>query len=99
MKYHIFSIAALAAQVCMGFTFYALTLEGNKYTLTGEDSTKVSVIQQQLEQKSGIPVKQQKIIFKGRQLESDNVLADYGIQEGSEVRVVLRLRPNSELRR
>lgn len=64
------------------------------YTLTGEDSTKVSVIEQQLEQVSQIPVKQQRIIFKGRELKSDNVLAYYGIQEGSEVRVVLRLGPN-----
>lgn len=94
MKYQVFSIAALAGQFCLGFTFYARTLQGNVYTLTGEDSTKVSVIEQQLEQVSQIPVKQQRIIFKGRELKSDNVLADYGIQEGSEVRVVLRLRPN-----
>ncbi|KAM3502935.1 hypothetical protein MY10362_004532 [Beauveria mimosiformis] len=86
------STAALTAQVCLGFTFYARTLEGNVYPLTGEDSTKVSVIEQQLEQASGIPVKQQRITFKGRELKSDNVLADYGIQEGSEVRVTLRLK-------
>ncbi|ATY60062.1 Ubiquitin [Cordyceps militaris] len=98
MKHHIFSIAALAAQVCLGFKFYALTMAGNVYTLTGEDSTKVSVIEQQLEQVAHIPVAQQKILFKGRELKSDNVLSDYGIQEGSEVRVVLRLRANGELR-
>ncbi|OAA60747.1 Ubiquitin [Cordyceps fumosorosea ARSEF 2679] len=84
MKHSIFGIVALAAQVCFGFTFYARTLEGNVYTLRGEDSTKVSVIQEQFEQASGMPVKQQRMIFKGRQLESDKVLADYGIQEGSE---------------
>lgn len=99
MKHHIVSIAALAAQVCLGFKFYALTMAGNVYTLTGEDSTKVSVIKQQLEQVAHIPVAQQKILFKGRELQSDNVLSDYGIHEGSEVRVVLRLRPNGELRR
>ncbi|KAM3551032.1 hypothetical protein MY1884_007934, partial [Beauveria asiatica] len=59
-------------------------MQGNVYTLTGEDSTKVSVIEQQIEQASGIPPKQQRIIFNGRELKSDNVLADYGIREGSE---------------
>ncbi|KAM3426773.1 hypothetical protein MY4824_009818 [Beauveria thailandica] len=97
MKYHIFSIATLTAQVCLAFTFYAKTLEGRKYTLTGEDWTKVSVMEQQIEQASGIPRKQQRNFFNGRELKSDNVLGDYGIHEGSEVRVLLRLRPDSEL--
>ncbi|KAM3427903.1 hypothetical protein NHJ13734_008817, partial [Beauveria thailandica] len=54
------------------------------YTLTGEDWTKVSVMEQQIEQASGIPRKQQRNFFNGRELKSDNVLGDYGIHEGSE---------------
>ncbi|KAM3458402.1 hypothetical protein MY3296_000608 [Beauveria thailandica] len=56
-------------------------------------------MEQQIEQASGIPRKQQRNFFNGRELKSDNVLGDYGIHEGSEVRVLLRLRPDSELRR
>ncbi|TQV92514.1 hypothetical protein V2A60_007195 [Cordyceps javanica] len=94
MKLQIIGAIALIAQVCLGFTFYVLTLSGKRYTLTGESWTKVSDAELQLEQQSGVPPKQQRWIYKGRELNSDKVLGDYGIQEGSEVRMVLRLRPD-----
>lgn len=92
MKHSVIALVAFEAQVCSGFTFHVPTLSGKVYPLSGESSTKVSAIENQIEQATGIVVRQQRITFKGRELKSEKFLADYGIQEGSEVRVVHRLR-------
>jgi hypothetical protein len=39
-----------------------------------------------------IPVDQQRLIYNGKQLEDERVLGDYGVQEGSEIAFVLRIR-------
>jgi hypothetical protein len=40
----------------------------------------------------GMPAQQQRLSFAGRQLEDDSVLRLYGVQEGSAVRLLFRLR-------
>lgn len=45
-----------------------------------------------IQQSERIPADQQRLIFKGKQLEDDRLLRDYGLEDGSKLQLVLRLR-------
>lgn len=45
-----------------------------------------------IQDKEGIPPDQQRLVFDGRQLEDDRILADYGVKLDSVIHLILRLR-------
>uniref|UniRef100_A0A672L9Q4 Ubiquitin-like protein NEDD8 n=1 Tax=Sinocyclocheilus grahami TaxID=75366 RepID=A0A672L9Q4_SINGR len=61
-------------------------LEINFFTI------KVERIKERVEEKEGIPPQQQRLIYSGKQMNDEKTAADYKIQGGSVLHLVLALR-------
>jgi len=75
-----------------GMQLMVKTLDGKTVTVEAEEEDTIEDIKNKIMEKEGVPVDQQRLIFGGKQLESDKTLADYDVQEDSTFHMVLRLR-------
>ena len=76
-----------------GMTLFFKSLMGTTDVVHGlESSHSVEQVKQRYEQQHGTPADQLRFIFAGKQLEDDRTLADYNIQRGATLHVILRLR-------
>ena len=77
-----------------GMKIYVKTLTGKTITLNVDPFDSVRVLKQKISAKMGIPVKQQKLIFSGKQLTNFATLSDLGIQAESTLHLVFILFEN-----
>jgi len=68
------------------------TLTGKEIEIDIEPTDKVERIKERVEEKEGIPPPQQRLIFSGKQMNDERTAADYKVQGGSVLHLVLALR-------
>ena len=66
-------------------------LSGKTVTLQVEKSDSVASLKQKIEDKEGIKADQQRFVFGGKNLQDNNTLSDYNIQENSTLNLVLHM--------
>ncbi|CAI5642124.1 unnamed protein product [Oreochromis niloticus] len=71
------------------------TLTGKEIEIDIEPTDKVERIKERVEEKEGIPPQQQRLIYSGKQMNDEKTAADYKIQGGSVLHLVLALRGGS----
>eukprot|EP00640_Fibrocapsa_japonica_P005839 CAMPEP_0113933874 /NCGR_PEP_ID=MMETSP1339-20121228/1202_1 /TAXON_ID=94617 /ORGANISM="Fibrocapsa japonica" /LENGTH=113 /DNA_ID=CAMNT_0000935389 /DNA_START=248 /DNA_END=586 /DNA_ORIENTATION=+ /assembly_acc=CAM_ASM_000762 len=74
-----------------GMQVFVKTLNGKTVSVEVEPGDDIDTLKKKIAEKEGVPVDQQRLIFAGKQLEGQT-LADYDIEDGGTVHLVLRLR-------
>ena len=75
-----------------GMQLFVKTLSGKTISVECEESDKIEDVKAKIEEKEGVPVDQQRLIFAGKQLDGQKTLQEVGIDEGASLSMVLRLR-------
>lgn len=71
---------------------FVKSINGKSRTLTVNPTDTVATIKQQIKDKEGIEVGEQRLIFGGKNLEDNRTMQDYNIGAESTIHLVLRVR-------
>ncbi|MFI8415119.1 ubiquitin-like protein [Serratia sp. NPDC078593] len=83
---------ALLPQLVLAMQISIVTLTGTNHALTVNPTDSITAVKEKFADKQGIPVDQQKLFFNNNQLENSKTLTDYGIGDGSKLKLELRLK-------
>ena len=87
-----FSTLFICGQLLGGKQIFIKTLQGKSITLSIADEDTIESVKQKIFEKEGIPIDQQRLVFNGKQLEDNQTIGSYGLEDSSSVHLVLRLR-------
>lgn len=71
---------------------FVRNLVGKTLTIHVQPNDLVGRLKFEIQQREGVPINEQRLIFAGKQLEDERTLADYNIQKHNTLHLVLRLR-------
>ena len=68
------------------------TVSGREIELDVEKKDTIEKVKRRIEEKEGIPPRQQRLVFSGREMVDSKTIENYGVGAGQKINLVLSLR-------